>query len=297
MHKTTLNLAALIAAALLSACGGGSDDAITPADNGNRNAGNVSPTSNNGGNADTRSGRILVPAPTQPTAAETAAFNKRKVGREEANIITSVFRLYSINANGHTLMRAISSGRIGVTQNDFSSLPSGFASISGTATEDGTTNVPVSIRSYQGFRSGVAMFYNTTNNNTVLFASPYGVYTPTAAIPAAGKATYTGIAFDHSERGSLTYNVDFGAKRGSGRIDGLSRYGDITLERAAFDRTKAMDGSAYTYIQGDASTSRGGEMDYILGFFGNRAEEIAGQATSSKQEAIGFHGTRGAITE
>ena len=38
-------------------------------------------------------------------------------------------------------------------------------------------------------------------------------------------------------------------------------------------------------------------MDYILGFFGNRAEEIAGQATSSKQEAIGFHGTRGAITE
>ena len=41
----------------------------------------------------------------------------------------------------------------------------------------------------------------------------------------------------------------------------------------------------------------GGEMDYILGFFGNRAEEIAGQATSSKQEAIGFHGTRGAITE
>ncbi len=30
MHKTTLNLAALIAAALLSACGGGSDDAITP---------------------------------------------------------------------------------------------------------------------------------------------------------------------------------------------------------------------------------------------------------------------------
>ena len=297
MHKTTLNLAALIAAALLTACGGGSDDAITPADNGDRNASNVNPTPNNGGNAGTRSGKILVPAPTQPTAAETAAFNKRKVGREEANIITSVFRLYSISANGHTLMRAISSGRIGVTQNDFSSLPSGFASISGTATEDGTTNVPVSIRSYQGFRSGVAMFYNTTNNNTVLFASPYGVYTPTAAIPAAGKATYSGTAFDHSERGSLTYNVDFGAKRGSGRIDGLSRYGDITLERAAFDRTKAMDGSAYTYIQGDASTSRGGEMDYILGFFGNRAEEIAGQATSSKQEAIGFHGTRGAITE
>ena len=58
------------------------------------------------------------------------------------------------------------------------------------------------------------MFYNTTNNNTVLFASPYGVYTPTAAIPAAGKATYTGIAFDHSERGNFTpvtgSNLDYG---------------------------------------------------------------------------------------
>lgn len=297
MHKTTLNLAALIAAALLTACGGGSDDAITPADNGNRNAGNVTPTPNNGGNTGTRNGKILIPAPAQPTAAETAAFNTGKQFRTEAVVLVSDgFRPYTINANGRTLVRAYKNGDTGLLEGDFRSLPSGFSSITGTGTESGSsTTMPASIRSYQGFRSGVTIVYNTNDVSVVYL--PYGIHTPPVTIPTAGKATYTGTAFDRNERGGLTYNVDFGAKSGEGRIDGLSRYGNITLAKSNFGTRQMLDGNTATGIAGTASTTDGDRFAYSLGFYGDHAEEISGFAVNNSLEGIGLHGTRGAITE
>ena len=65
MQKTALNLATLISAALLTACGGSSDEAAANA---------LVPTQ-----ADTN---VLVPAPVPPDAAETAAFNADKQKRE-----------------------------------------------------------------------------------------------------------------------------------------------------------------------------------------------------------------------
>nr|WP_315180015.1 factor H binding protein domain-containing protein [uncultured Cardiobacterium sp.] len=264
MQKTTLNLAAIISAALLTACGGSSDGAAANA---------------------------LVPAPTEPNAAETAAFHASKQRREKTNVVGVGWQPYSLSANGHTLIRVSGDRSNAVEEIDFRSLPAGFAAYNGTYTNR-DRSFPVKVRSYQGFRSGVVAVYE---NNQFVNISPYGTPTPPAALPTAGKATYNGTAFDHSDRGSFTYHVDFAAKTGQGHIDGLNKYkyGDITLAAGKIIQEKSSVG-----IVGKASAATGGSFDYDLTFSGNRAEEIAGFAANGDTgEGIALHGTRGAITE
>lgn len=272
MQKTALNLAALISAALLTACGGSSDGAAANA---------------------------LVPAPSEPNAAETAAFHASKQHREKLNVVNDGdWQPSSISVNGRPLMQTRGDRSNPVGEYDFRSLPAGFAAYNGTYTDrDGS--FPVKVRSYQGFRSGVAVAY-FENNNTGYIIEEYGVSTPPAALPAAGRATYHGTAFDSNERGSLTYHVDFAAKTGQGHIDDLNKYkyGDITLAAGKITQEKQLDGSSETLIRGEASAATGSNLRYALTFFGNRAEEIAGfAANDDTREAIALHGTRGAITE
>lgn len=270
MQKTTLNLAAIISAALLTACGGSSDGAAANA---------------------------LVPAPTEPNAAETAAFHASKQHRQNSNVIgNGDWRPFSLSANGHIIYRSTGSRSNPVAEYDFRSLPAGFAAYNGTYT-DRDVSLPVKVRSYQGFRSGVVATYY--NGNQFSNLTPYGVGTPPAAIPAAGRATYHGTAFDHSDRGSFTYHVDFAAKTGQGHIDDLNKYkyGTIALAAGKITQEKQLDGSSETLIKGKASAATGSSFDYALTFFGNRAEEIAGYAANDKQEGFALHGTRGAITE
>ena len=271
MQKTTLNLAAIISAALLTACGGSSDGAAA---------------------------NTLIPAPTEPNAAETAAFHASKQHREKADVAgNGDWQPYSISVNGRPLLHTSGDRSNAVQEHDFRSLPAGFAAYNGTYTNrDGS--FPVKVRSYQGFRSGVVATYH--NENAFADVIDYGVRTPPAAIPTAGKATYHGTAFDSNERGSLTYHVDFAAKTGQGHIDGLNKYkyGDITLAEGKFLQDKLLNGDTQTWIGGKASAATGSSFDYRLFFFGNRAEEIAGHATSGDTGAgLGLHGTRGAITE
>lgn len=270
MQKTALNLAALISAALLTACGGSSDETAANA---------------------------LIPAPTEPNAAEVEAFNARKQHREKADVVgNGDWQPYSISVNGRPLLHTSGDRSNAVQEHDFRSLPAGFAAYNGTYTNrDGS--FPVKVRSYQGFRSGVVATY--FNENRFADLIEYGVRTPPAAIPTAGKATYNGTAFDSNERGSLTYHVDFAAKTGQGHIDGLNKYkyGDITLAEGKFLQDKLLNGDTQTWIRGNASAATGSSFDYRLFFFGNRAEEIAGYAINDEQEGFAMHGTRGAITE
>ena len=272
MQKTALNLAAIISAALLTACGGSSDGAAANA---------------------------LVPAPTEPNAAEVEAFNASKQRRVKTDVVgKGDWHPYSISVNGRTLRRTSGDRSNAVAEYDFRSLPAGFSAYNGNGTyTEGYGSFPLKVRSYQGFRSGVSTAY--LEDNRFGYLEEYGVSTPPAALPAAGRATYNGIAFDHSERGSFTYHVDFGAKTGQGHIDDLNKYkyGDITLAAGKFTQEKQLDGSSETLIKGKASAATGSSFDYRLTFFGNRAEEIAGYAANDEQEGIALHGTRGAITE
>ena len=54
---------------------------------------------------------------------------------------------------------------------------------------------------------------------------PY--FNPTQNLPSAGKATYSGRAFDANPAhdATLRYTIDFGARRGSGENQRLKRAG------------------------------------------------------------------------
>lgn len=309
MQKTTLNFAAVIAAALLTACGGHDNGStgttLPPADiNGSKvstsgnthrtpdNQGSTNPGQQNPGGGK----KVLHPAPTRPSAAEMAAFNARKTGREKVEGVGhgTTIREHTISVNGHNLIRVMRSGNGYVGEVDFRSLPSGFASYSGTDT-DSKGSTKVTVRSYQGFRSGIVAAFD--EKNRVVNITPYRDGTPAATMPAAGKATYTGVAFDSIDRGNLAYNVDFGTRTGEGRIEGLSRYGNITLASGKFEQARALDGSTYTAIRDKAQAANGSSLAYTLGFNGRLAEEITGYAVNNDLEGVAFHGTRGAITE
>lgn len=174
---------------------------------------------------------------------------------------------------------------------DGRSLPAGFASLPGNFYFANTNdNDAATVRSYRGFRSGI--FTARTHEEGVwASAGHYGVATRAEQIPASGKATYNGVAFDISDRGTLTYHVDFGAKQGEGQIQGLSRYGNITLHPAKIGNGNGNGAK----IEGKASTV-GKSMEYDARFFGYGAEEILGTVTNDDTvEYIGFHGTRGDI--
>lgn len=173
---------------------------------------------------------------------------------------------------------------------DYSSMPSGFTTLAGNAyVLNNSSNYEITARSYQGFHSGVfASYINQTGK--LAHNDFYGASTPLSQIPLTGKATYRGIAFDRTDRGNLTYNVDFATRQGSGDIEGISRYGTITLHKNRILRNEAA-------IVGSASAAKGPSLKYEIAFFGPAAEEIAGRVSNGIEvDSVGLHGTRGEIS-
>ena len=148
----------------------------------------------------------------------------------------------------------------------------------------------ITFRSYQGFRGGVVVGYHDKSRN-VASSDLYGVNTTVEQIPASGKATYNGVAFDRTERGTLVYNVNFDSKQGDGRIEGIKRFGMITLNPANLS-----DIGGGVGITGNARNLYNQPLRYQAEFYGNAAEEMAGQVVNTaNQDVVGFHGTRGEI--
>ncbi|MDO5091161.1 MAG: factor H binding family protein [Cardiobacteriaceae bacterium] len=238
----------------------------------------------------------LVDAPKDPTPAEKAQFEASKVDRREAETFGGEIEPAQITANGATLASLTREGGKWIGRSDYRSLQPGMTTLNGRYifTNSGQSE-PETIRSYQGFRSGALVTYATAHGK-LGHVSTYGVDTPVASFPGAGQATYRGVAFDMTEQGTLTYHVDFAAKNGHGQIDGLSRHGTITLANAPI-KVETQSGKSDYIGRGTANSAKGSRFDYQVGFYGHQAEEIAGFARSAQQETVGFHGTRGAITE
>ena len=111
--------------------------------------------------------------------------------------------------------------------------------------------------------------------------------TPTEALPAAGKATYSGSAFDGQNRGVLSYSVDFKERTGEGNITGLGE--KVVLNKGNItniDHKNEIDGS---HLQGYGIQGSSNKGNYELGFFGANAEEIVGTVNDGE---IGFAGSR-----
>ena len=109
----------------------------------------------------------------------------------------------------------------------------------------------------------------------------------------SGKATYTGAAFDRLDRGTFIYNVDFATRQGDGRIENIGRFGMITLKNAALAEMNGGFG-----VTGNASDRYKQPLVYQAMFYGNRAEEMAGQVVNTdNRDVVGFHGARGDIVQ
>ena len=247
-----------LTACLLTACGGSDDDGMgNPAD--------------------------------RPSASEQQAFEASKVGAESlVGTDGSNDTRYRVSIGNTTLVET--DGKTG--RHDYRSLPAGFSSQAAFLAYN-NVSIPATMRSYQGFRSGVVVTYYQGNTLT----DTYGVKTAAAQLPQSGSATYNGTAFDRNDRGTLSYQVDFGARTGEGRIEGLGHYGTITLARGNFQAVKQLEDGA-AGIVGTASAKYTGSLPYEVVFYGHGAEEIAGGVMNdAKNDFIGFHGTRGEISQ
>lgn len=237
-------------------------------------------------------------APQALSAAEQAEFAASKIEQEVFELDNLPSAAYQISAGGATLVDVNRKNGIWVAEQDYRSVQSGLNSLNGTLTfMDSGTTYPLIVRSYQNWRSGIVAIYNPADGR-FRNIDVYSVETPLDAFPNTGKATYSGTAFDFDDEGALTYHVDFAAKSGAGEITGLDRYGTISLNTAQIAaETTALGDSRYVGY-GTAGSARGTQFDYVFGFAGHQAEEIAGSAINNTNgDAVGFHGTRGAITE
>lgn len=125
----------------------------------------------------------------------------------------------------------------------------------------------------------------------------------------SGSFHYKGMAISSSGQGVFTYDVDFRSKTGSGKITSLQDYGNITLHKAPI--TNQIDSTLFhgltpkpiSGIEGKATGSNlGNHAEYRLGFFGPKAEEIAGHIETTilgdngnpvyTLQPIGFSGSR-----
>lgn len=271
-------LITLIAAGL-TACGGSNSD-------------NASVDRNKA--SDFPSRRALYAAPSAPTAAEQQKIDAGKVYASRYVFLENSPPSQQYRLDGHTVFAHTIDGNNAIAHIDARSLPQGFADRSITSDTNGA-RTRQNVRSYQGFRSGIMVLHNDIDN--ARFTAPYGYQTPIAALPARGKATYSGTAFDRYERGTVNYHVDFADRSGHGDISGLTRYGTITLHKAAYaTHADTLNGKSDYRNEGTASTANGSTLRYSTRLYGDTAEELVGELIGANS-AIGFHGTRGDITE
>lgn len=252
-----------LTACLLTACGGSDDDGM--------------------GNPGDR-----------PSASEQQAFEASKLKVEPENWIGTPAP-YRLVVDGAVLQETGAK----TSRLDARRLPSGFASLSGNYVFLNRNNyrLPATVRSYQGFRSGVYIAHSD-QPGVLANVADYGVWSKAEQLPSSGRATYRGAAFDRADQGTLTYHVDFAARTGEGQIDGLPRYdGTINLRKAGF---QTRDDGAIGVMDGAADTRYKGSLTYNTSFAGAGAEELTGyvrNVNAADNEYVGFHGTRGEISQ
>ncbi|WP_409501058.1 factor H binding protein domain-containing protein [Mannheimia glucosida] len=114
-----------------------------------------------------------------------------------------------------------------------------------------------------------------------------GLKTAPSDIPKEGVATYSGKAFNANEDGTLTYTVDFTNKEGYGKIEGMSELGTIELEKGTIVKKVS---SNRLEINSDVKLASWKEYQvtgqYNLAFFGEKAEEVAGNISLRQEHSI-----------
>lgn len=257
-----------------------------------------------GGGGGGSSEQATVDPPPVLSAQEKAQFEASQYYRgkyDNPAIFDALVKARTLTANGQIIESLQKENGQWIISHDYRSLPQGFATLTGEEVVNEYRDAIV-IRSYRGFRSGLWVSYaqqaSRTGAHRAVDSAAYMTKTPENHFPTAGKATYTGMAFDIDGQGSLTYHVNFSDKKGNGSIVGLPRYGTIVLHEAAIIPTLQPDGVTHRIHAGQASSAvQGALRDYRVNFAGDQAEELVGTVKINNNEMVGFHGTRGAISE
>lgn len=98
----------------------------------------------------------------------------------------------------------------------------------------------------------------------------------TENLPLTGEATYIGKGFNSDNVGLLNYKVNFEEKTGVGSI---SQFNNGSIPTIQLEKGNIVDGM----IQANASAENGVTGKYELGFYGDSAQSIAGEAYLYKQ--------------
>lgn len=245
--------------------------------------------------SDFPSRRALYAAPGEPDAAEQQKIHAGKDYYSRYINFYGTAGSQRFVLDGHNIFTHMHTGDGAIAHVDARSLPQGFADRSVQSDVNGV-RTKQKIRSYQGFRSGIMVLNNELDGSR--FTAPFGYKTPIAQIPTQGKATYSGTAFDQYERGNVTYHVDFADRSGYGEITGLNRLGTITLHKAGYAaHADDLNRTTKYYNLGEATAANGAALRYNTMFYGDKAEELVGEVIGTTHTSIGFHGTRGEITE
>lgn len=260
-------LALVMAAALVSGCGGGGDDSNMP---------------------------------TDPKPQDNAQHEIPQVYRDRLSTVKSSEFTFAIGQNvavdttlnGHTLT-SLANNRLKMNMH---SLPRGWLSATGTNVfHDGSGDrLPTQIRSYQSLYSGS---YIQKGNEGISLHVTYGVEPLIADMPTSGKASYSGVAFDASDRGTFNYHLDFGSRSGHGEISGLSRFGRVTLHPTTFSHKPQDDFVIFETTNGRASSEKRGFLQYTANVWGPGGQELNGKLQEAGSATAVFQGTRGAVTK
>ncbi|HDL4390010.1 TPA: hypothetical protein PXE20_000128 [Mannheimia haemolytica] len=120
----------------------------------------------------------------------------------------------------------------------------------------------------------------------------------TTALPQEGKATYSGKLFEFTnvDSSDLTYNVDFGKRKGSGVAKGQET--SIELKEGSIE-----NGAISSTVTSSGGILDGKQGSYKVEFFGPKAEEIAGEVEIKNIDSTGLSikyglaGSRGEISK
>ncbi|XDZ51491.1 factor H binding protein domain-containing protein [Neisseriaceae bacterium CLB008] len=272
MYKIALTAAAVL---ILSACGGGGGSSSPNTDSTEKPGPNQSSLSN------------------VPTAYQSAV----KQAKDFAPYEDSDLIYTQLTIDGKTVRHD--------EKIDFSSLKDGFSDKKVTLNYQDDSgrkgNAEATMKIYQQPYSMVIGTLvtkdslNLSETGRLSIDHVRGLTTTEQGLPTTGTFTYNGVAFSDKEQGTLSYNVDFDARTGSGAISGLNTYGQITLAKGHINKAMNQD-MVGMGIMGQMSASKqpNGGGFYELGFFGPNAEEIAGAAYYGDivNTEIGFAGKR-----
>lgn len=239
------------------------------------------------------SNRALYAAPSTPDATEQAKIDAGKDHYVRPIFANTTAQSQRFILDGHTIYTHMLTGNGVMAHVQAQSLPQGFADRSVSSDVNGA-QIRQNVRSYQGFRSGIMVLHNEATD--AQFTAPFGYATPLNQVPTQGKATYSGVAFDRQDKGNLKYHVDFYEKSGQGEITGLTRFGTITLHKATYAYLDAPFTKNFHNV-GEATAANGSSLRYTSALYGDKAEEVVGEISTPGNNVVGFHGTRGEITE